>query len=503
MRLLVDEHDVPWDEAWAITCQSFAYTNHTLLPEALEQWPLPLFSRVLPRHLEILLEINARFLDEVRIRFYGDSARLTRLSLIDEHGERHVRMTNGLRGQPCHQWRGGAAFAPDARRRAEGLLRHVAGEIHQHHQRRDAAALAGAIQPAPVETGVRGDRQGLDLGRGAPACAGAACRRRRLPPSVAGGAAGEQARPCATGAPEHGHGGGSGIDVRCDGQAHPRIQAPAPPCCISSRSITASSAIRTPTSCRAPSSSAARRRRLPIRQADDPLHHQRGRCRQPRPQVRDRLKVVFLPNFNVTCGQRIYPAADLSEQISLAGKEASGTGNMKFAMNGALTIGTLDGANIELRDAIGADNFFDFGLSVPQVQALREDGYDASACYRGNAELRAVMDLIRQGFFSHGDATRFDLLFDEQLRHDPYFLLADFASYVDCQRQASAAFSDPARWQRMSVLSCARSGWFSSDRAIREYCDRIWKVKAVPVRLLHRASGAPRHAEAAARGRKP
>jgi len=218
------------------------------------------------------------------------------------------------------------------------------------------------------------------------------------------------------------------------------------------------------------------------------------------PQVRDRLKVVFLPNFNVTYGQRIYPAADLSEQISLAGKEASGTGNMKFAMNGALIIGTMDGANIELREAVGAENFFHFGLSVSEVHSLRETGYDPAALYRSNAELRAVVDLVQQGFFSHGDAGLFHPLFDEHLRHDPYCLLADFASYVDCQQRVCADFRKPANWQRMSVLSCARSGQFSSDRAIREYAERIWKVEAVPVRLLHRASGAPGHAEARAHG---
>ncbi len=213
------------------------------------------------------------------------------------------------------------------------------------------------------------------------------------------------------------------------------------------------------------------------------------------PQVRDRLKVVFLPNFNVTYGQRIYPAADLSEQISLAGKEASGTGNMKFAMNGALTVGTMDGANIELCDAIGADNFFPFGLTAPEVYALREAGYDPAAYYHRNDELRAVIDLIHQGFFSHGDATVFRGLFDEHLRHDPYLLLADFGAYIDSQQRVCETYVQPQRWQRMSVLSCARSGRFSSDRAIREYCERIWQVEPVPVHLLHRASGAPRQAD--------
>jgi glycogen phosphorylase len=222
------------------------------------------------------------------------------------------------------------------------------------------------------------------------------------------------------------------------------------------------------------------------------------------PQVRDRLKVVFLPNFNVTYGQRVYPAADLSEQISLAGKEASGTGNMKFAMNGAITIGTMDGANIELREAIGADNFFPFGLSASEVYALKASGYRPADYYESHSELRAVIDLLSQGFFSRGDPTVFQPIFGNLLQHDPYMLLADFASYALCQNDVTTAFLDQPRWDRMSVLSSARSGRFSSDRAIREYCERIWRVQPVPVPLLHRAAmstaGTRRNGEAGAFG---
>jgi starch phosphorylase len=202
------------------------------------------------------------------------------------------------------------------------------------------------------------------------------------------------------------------------------------------------------------------------------------------PQVRDRLKVVFLPNFNVKNGQRVYPAADLSEQISTAGKEASGTGNMKFCMNGALTIGTLDGANIEIRREVGAENFFMFGLSAAEVEALRRDGYRPSAFYDSNPELRAVIDLIREGFFWRGDATQFRGLMDGLLNWDTYMLLADFQSYVDCQTQVAQAYEDPRHWSRMSILNVARSGVFSSDRTIREYADDIWRVPSVPIRLL-------------------
>jgi starch phosphorylase len=205
------------------------------------------------------------------------------------------------------------------------------------------------------------------------------------------------------------------------------------------------------------------------------------------PEVRDRLKVVFLPNFNVTNGQRVYPAADLSEQISTAGKEASGTGNMKFSMNGALTIGTLDGANIEIREAVGAENFFLFGLSAPEVYALRTQGYRPMDYYNADQGLRDVIDLVRSGFFSRGDTELFRPLVDGLLYHDPYLLLADFRSYVDCQAKVSEAYRDADRWTRMSILNTARSGKFSSDRTIREYCADIWNVKPVPIHLLTHA----------------
>jgi glycogen phosphorylase len=202
------------------------------------------------------------------------------------------------------------------------------------------------------------------------------------------------------------------------------------------------------------------------------------------PQVDGRLKVVFLPNYNVKNGQRVYPAADLSEQISTAGKEASGTGNMKFALNGALTIGTLDGANIELREEVGAENFFLFGLAADEVRALTHGGYRPMDYYENDAELRAVIDLLRSGFFSRGDASLFEPLVDSLLRYDPYLLLADFRSYIDCQQRVAECYQDTPRWARMSIMNTARSGKFSSDRTIREYAQDIWRVQAVPIRLL-------------------
>jgi starch phosphorylase len=208
------------------------------------------------------------------------------------------------------------------------------------------------------------------------------------------------------------------------------------------------------------------------------------------PDVRDRLKVVFLPNFNVTNGQRVYPAADLSEQISTAGKEASGTGNMKFSMNGALTIGTLDGANIEIMQEVGADNFFLFGLNAEEVYAYKARGYNPMDYYNANQNLRDVIDLIRSGFFSRGDTELFRPLIDGLMYQDPYLLFADFQSYIECQERVAAVYADPDRWTRMSILNTARSGKFSSDRTIREYCADIWRVKSVPIHLLtHEEAG--------------
>jgi starch phosphorylase len=198
-------------------------------------------------------------------------------------------------------------------------------------------------------------------------------------------------------------------------------------------------------------------------------------------RVNDRLRVVFIPNFNVKHGHEVYPAADLSEQISTAGKEASGTGNMKFAMNGALTIGTLDGANVEIREEAGAENFFLFGLTVGEVERLKREGYRPSDCYAAHAGLRAAVDLVRDGAFSNGDRELFRPLVEHLMRHDEYMVFADYASYEECQAGVDAAWRDRGRWTRMSILNAARMGKFSSDRAIREYMREIWNVEPLPV----------------------
>jgi starch phosphorylase len=201
------------------------------------------------------------------------------------------------------------------------------------------------------------------------------------------------------------------------------------------------------------------------------------------PLVRDRLKIVFLPNFNVTLGQRVYPAADLSEQISLAGLEASGTGNMKFAMNGALTIGTLDGANIEIREEIGAENFFLFGLTSQEVEKRKAEGYNPRTVYESSPQLREIIGSLTTGEFSHGDRGLFEPLVQSLLSYDPYMLFADYQSYIDCQDHIDQVFNDPDHWTRMSILNVARVGKFSSDRAIRDYCADIWKTWPVKIEI--------------------
>jgi starch phosphorylase len=201
------------------------------------------------------------------------------------------------------------------------------------------------------------------------------------------------------------------------------------------------------------------------------------------PQVNNRIRVAFVPNFNVQNAHLIYPAADLSEQISTAGKEASGTGNMKFMLNGALTIGTLDGANVEIREEVGADNFFLFGLDAAAVERVKREGYRPAACVEGNEELHAVLDLVREGRFSRGDTEVFKPVIENLVHSDPFLVLADFADYAACQERVSEAWADAERWTRMSVLNTARSGKFSSDRAIAEYCHDIWGVQPVRVDL--------------------
>jgi starch phosphorylase len=489
MRLLVDEYVIPWADAWEVACKTFAYTNHTLLPEALERWSIAVFGSVLPRHLQIVYEINRHFLEEVRMRFLGDEARIARLSLIDETGERYVRMAH-LACVGSHAINGVAEL------HSELLKRDVLKDFYEMWPHKFSNKTNGVtprrwmVLCNPELSDLISDHIGdgwikdlAQLRRLEPFAEDPTFRRlwREIKQN--------NKRALATLALER-----TGIVADPDSMFDvlvKRIHEYKRQHLKVLHIVSLYHAIKSN-----PSLSVQPRTFIFGGKAAPGYHLAKlmiklitavGEVVNRDPDVRDRLKVVFLPNFNVTNGQRVYPAADLSEQISTAGKEASGTGNMKFSMNGALTIGTLDGANIEIREEVGAENFFLFGLTADEVYAIKARGYRPMDYYNGNQGLRDVIDLIRSGFFSHGDPDLFRPLIDGLLYHDPYLLLADFQSYIECQDKVAAVYRDTELWTRMSILNTARSGKFSSDRTIREYCKDIWRVKPVPISLLTHA----------------
>jgi starch phosphorylase len=480
MRLLVDEHRMDWDRAWSMTQRTCAYTNHTLLPEALEKWPLPLFGALLPRHLEIILEINRRFLDEVRQRYPDDDQLPGRVSLIDETAGRHVRMAH-LACLGSHAINGVAALHTDL------LKQTVLGDFHRLMPGKFCNVTNGVTprrwiavsnpKLAALITRHIGDRWianlEQELARLEPLAADAAFQ------SEWQGVKADNKRVLAAVIKER---VGVTVDPRSLFDVHVkrlheykrqhlnvlhlvtlynRLTRDAGAAAVPRTVIFGGKA--------APGYWMAKLIIKLINAVAEVINRD--------PKVGDRLKVVFFPDFNVKNGQRVYPAADLSEQISTAGKEASGTGNMKFAMNGALTIGTLDGANIEIRDAVGAENFFLFGLQAPEVATLKADGYRPREIYESNPELRECLDLIAGGAFSSGDREMFRPIVESLLTRDEYMLLADYQAYVDCQQHVADAYGDRQEWTRKSILNAARVGRFSSDRSIREYCRDIWNVR--------------------------
>jgi starch phosphorylase len=485
MRLLIDEHAMPWIDAWEVTCKAFAYTNHTLLPEALERWSLEVFGRVLPRHLQIIYDINAHFLEEVRIRFPGEEERIRRMSVIDDSGERHVRMAH-LACVGSHSINGVAAL------HTELLKRDVLKDFYELWPSKFSNKTNGVtprrwmvlsnprlsdLITEQIGDGWIKDLSQLRLLEPFAEDAHFRARWREIKQHNKREFAAFAAHRTGVIADPH-----SMFDVlvkRIHEYKRQHLKVLHIVSLYHGIKSNPSLAVEPRTFIfggkAAPGYHLAKLMIKLITAVGDVVNRD--------PVVRDRLKVVFLPNFNVTNGQRVYPAADLSEQISTAGKEASGTGNMKFAMNGALTIGTLDGANIELRDEVGAENFFLFGMSAQEVVTLKAH-YRPADYYAANESLREVIDLIGSGFFSRGDAELFKPLVDNLMYHDPYMVFADFQSYLDCQAEASEVYRDSERWTRMSILNTARSGKFSSDRTIREYCADIWRVKSVPITLL-------------------
>jgi starch phosphorylase len=479
MRLLVDEYVMDWQEAWKITQQAVAYTNHTLLPEALEKWPLQLFGHILPRHLEIIYEINRRFLDEVRLRYQGDDGRVARLSLIDESGEKYVRMAH-LASVGSHRINGVAALHTDLLSKTvlkdmydiyperfvnvtngvtprrwvalsnpglAGLLTKTIGDQWIKHFENEI----GKIEPLADDSGFcrewgkikRGNKERL-----------AVLVRERTGITVDPDTLFDiQVKRIHEYKRQH-------LNVLHIITLYNRIKKNPAMEIVPRVFIFGGKA--------APGYFMAKIIIKLINSVADVVNND--------PDLGGRLKVVFFPDFNVKNAQYIYPAANLSEQISTAGKEASGTGNMKFSMNGALTIGTLDGANVEIREAVGPENFFLFGLTAAEVEGLKSKGYFPRGYYESNPYLKEAIDQIGSGHFSRGDGGLFRPLVDNLLEHDPFLLLADYQSYIDCQDRVSSAYRDHGNWVRMSILNVARMGTFSSDRSIREYCDNVWHI---------------------------
>ncbi|OMC34517.1 glycogen phosphorylase [Mycobacterium colombiense] len=485
MRLLVDERQLDWDEAWDITVATFGYTNHTLLPEALETWPLEMFAESLPRHLEIIYEINRRFLDEVRSRFPGDEDRVARMSLIGENGGKNVRMAH-LATVGSHAINGVAAL------HSELLKSSVLKDFYEMWPERFSNKTNGVTPRRFLALANPGLRELLDrtVGDGWLTDLG---RLRGLEPFVDDAAFRREWRDIKRNnksrLAKYIH-TVAGVELNPDWMFDVQVKRiheykrqhlnvlhvvalyhrlkQNPGLSIPQRAFIFGGKA-------APGYFLAKRIIKLINAVGETVNAD--------PEVNRFLKVAFVPNFNVQNAHMIYPAADLSEQISTAGKEASGTGNMKFMINGALTIGTLDGANVEMRDEVGPENFFLFGLTEEQVAAFKADGYRPADYIDGNDELRAVLDLIAGGTFSRGDTEVFRPLVDNLRYDDPFLVCADYASYLDCQERVSAAWQDRESWTKMSILNTARSGKFSSDRAITEYCDEIWNVWPLTVKI--------------------
>ncbi|BDG04549.1 glycogen/starch/alpha-glucan phosphorylase [Anaeromyxobacter oryzae] len=484
MRVLVDEQGLEWDEAWEIARATFGYTNHTLMPEALERWSVDLFGRVLPRHLEIVYEINRRFIDGVRAERKADDGAISRMSVIEEGPTKQVRMAN-LAVVGSHSVNGVAALHTELLKRELFRDFHALWPEKFNNKTNGVTPRRWLLQANPglakSITEVIGPEWLTDatqLRRLEPLAEDAGFRR--LFRSVKRD---NKARLAEIVRAEN------GITLDLDSIFDVQVKR----------------------------IHEYKRQLLDVlRVASEYLRLKEDRSYDPYPRtylfggkaapgyamakwiiklvnsvadvvnhdvdVKGRVTVAFLRNYRVSLAERIFPAAEVSEQISTAGKEASGTGNMKFALNGALTIGTLDGANVEIREEVGAENFFLFGLTVEQVAALKKRGYDPWEWYRNDRRIKQVLDALASGVFSPGEPGLFRPIVDSLLNGgDPYLVLADFAAYCACQEEVEKAYRDPEHWTRMAILNVARTGKFSSDRTIREYAEEIWNVPPVRV----------------------
>lgn len=484
MRLLVDVHQLDWDKAWEITQNSFGYTNHTLLPEALERWSLGMFGSLLPRHLQIIFEINRRFLEQVRLQYPGDDERVARLSLIEEGAEKKVRMAN-LACVGSHAINGVAAlhtellkhnlfrdfyelFPEKFSNKTNGvtprrwillsnpklalLITNKIGKgwIKNLEELKQLEAFVNNAEFRQAWWQIKHENK-QDLAEYILQTTGTQVNCNSL--------FDVQVKRLHEYKRQH-------LNVLHIITLYNRIKQNPNLDIVPRTFIFAGKA--------APGYWMAKLMIKLINCVADVVNKDAD--------VGSKLKVVFLPNYNVSLAQRIYPAADVSEQISTAGKEASGTSNMKFAMNGAVTIGTLDGANIEIRDRVGAENFFVFGLTAEEVAQLKAKGYKPWEYYNSNFELKQAIDQIACGYFG-GDANLFQPLVDALKNSDDFMLFADYQSYIECQQKVSQVYSQRQKWIEMSILNTARVGYFSSDRTIREYARDIWNVHPVAVSL--------------------
>jgi starch phosphorylase len=485
MRILVDDNDLPWDESWEICKKVFGYTNHTLLPEALEKWPVPLFERVLPRHLQIIYEINRRFLEEVEHKWPGDGGKKMAMSIIEEGGTKMVRMAY-LAVVGSHSVNGVAAL--HTRLIKESLL-HDFYELYPERFNNKTNGITPrrwlrTCNPeltALIDETLGGDGwatkldqlQGLEKFANDPAfqeqfLAIKLLKKKQL---------------------------ANLIKVECGITVDPNALYDCQVKRLHEYKRQHLNLLHILTLYRrllhnpnldiVPRVFVFGAKAAPgYDLAKDIIHaiNAVGAAINRDPRINGKLKVAFLPNYCVTMAEQIIPAADLSEQISTAGKEASGTGNMKFALNGALTIGTLDGANVEMLEEFGPDNIFIFGLTVEQVHDLQKRGYNPWDYYNQNEELRAVLDWLGSDYFTPDEPKALLSIRQSLLDHgDPFLVCADYAAYIAAHTEVDRAYRDRTRWARMAILNTARSGKFSADRTIHEYARDIWNVHPCPV----------------------
>ena len=488
MRILLDIEGLDWDEAWDITVKTFGYTNHTVMPEALEKWKVKLLELVLPRHLQIIYEINRRWLSEISQKYPGDEERVRTLSIIEEGDEKNIRMAN-LAIVGSHSINGVAAL------HTEILKKDVFKEFYDYWPEKFNNKTNGITQrrwlklcnPGLSEliTEKIGENWITNL-----------TELKKLENFVDDEAFRKKwnkvQRQNKIRLAEYIHrklktevNTDSLFDVQVKRlheykrqllnalhaiTLYNRIKAN-PDSEVVPRTIIFGGKA-------APAYAMAKLIIKLINSIADEVNHDDG--------IDDKLKVIFIPNYSVTLAELIIPAADLSEQISTAGMEASGTGNMKFALNGALTVGTLDGANIEIREEVGEENIFIFGLKSDEVSRRRREGHDPRSYYNGNAELKKTFDMIQNGFFSPEEPNLFKPIIESLLNQgDHYMVLADYESYVKCQEKISQTFLDRDKWLKMSILNVANMGKFSSDRTIKEYAKEIWDAKSIPIKLPH------------------